>query len=151
MKKMFTLLFAAGIFTMAQAQPGTRDNRQTDRRENPQTDQRDNRPADQWDKDGRFDDDRDAVANNDGYGKPGRNEGIMSPTRLRDMEIARINRVYDQKIQRVRSSFYMSRFEKQRQVRFLEEQRRKEIRMAYAKFAWKNRYDDYRDHPERRY
>ena len=33
MKKIFTLLFAVGMFTLAQAQPGTRDNRQNDQRE----------------------------------------------------------------------------------------------------------------------
>ncbi len=151
MKKMFTLLFAVGMFTLAQAQPGTRDNRQTDRRDNPQTDQRDNRPVDQWDKDDRDDDDRDAFNNHDGYGKPVRHDGIMSPTRARDMEIARINRVFDIKIQRVRSNYYMSRFEKQRQIRFLQEQRQREIRKAYVKFSRKNRNDDYRDYPERRY
>ena len=151
MKKMFTLLFAAGLFTLAQAQPGTRENRQTDRRDNPQTDQRDNRPADQWDKDDRFDDDRDAGIDRDAYGKPGRHEGIMSPTRIRDMEIARINRVFDMKIQRVRNNFYMSRWEKYRQIRFLQDQRQREIRKAYVKFSRHNRYDDYRDYPERRY
>lgn len=148
---MFTLLFAVGIFAMAQAQPGTRDNRQTDRRDNPQTDQRDNRTDDQWDKDDRFDHDRDAGIYNDGNGKPGRHDGIMSPTRLRDMEIARINRVFDMKIQRVRNNYYMSRWEKQRQIRFLEIQRKQEIRKVYAKFSKNNRYDDYRDYPERRY
>ena len=151
MKKMFTLLFAVGIFAMAQAQPGTRENRQTDRRDVPQTDQRDNRSDDQWDKDDRFDDDRDAVNNRDGYGKPGRNEGIMSPTRARDMQIARVNRMFDFKIQQVRNSYYMSRWEKQRQIRFLQEQRQREIRKVYVKFSRQNRNDDYRDYPERRY
>jgi hypothetical protein len=143
MKKMFTLLFAVGLFTMAQAQPGTRDNRQNDRR--------DERPSDQWDENDRFDNDRDAGVYNDGFGKPVRHNGIMSPTRARDMEIARINRAFDIRIHRVRSNFYMSRFEKQRQVRFLEEQRKREIRKAYVKFSRQNRYDDYRDFPERRY
>ena len=41
MKKIFTLLFAVGMITMVQAQPGTRDNRQSDQRNNQQTDQRD--------------------------------------------------------------------------------------------------------------
>lgn len=143
MKKMFTLLFAVGLFTMAQAQPGSRDHRQNDRR--------DEKPADQWDQDDRFDDERDAVIDRDGLGKPVRHERMMSPTRLRDMEIARINRVFDMKIHRVRSNFYMSRWEKHRQIRFLEEQRKREIRKAYFKFSRHNRYDDYREYPERRY
>ena len=143
MKKMFTLLFAVGLFTMAQAQPGTRDNRQNDRRGE--------RPSDQWDENDRFDDDRDAVFNHDGFGKPVRRDGIMSPTRARDMQIARVNRMFDFKIQQVRNSYYMSRWEKQRQIRFLELQRKQEIRKVYVKFSRQNRNDDYRDYPESRY
>ncbi|MEQ1678920.1 MAG: hypothetical protein ABL876_19650, partial [Chitinophagaceae bacterium] len=55
MKKIFTLVFAVGMFTLAQAQPGTRDNRQTDRRDNQQTDRQ---------GDGRFDDDKSLIAIN---------------------------------------------------------------------------------------
>ncbi|MBK7561368.1 MAG: hypothetical protein IPI68_07545 [Chitinophagaceae bacterium] len=57
MKKIFTLLFAVGMFTLAQAQPGSRDNRQTDRRDNQPTDQR-NQNYDQRNQNNGYDDNR---------------------------------------------------------------------------------------------
>src|SRR5476651_1295339 len=105
MKKIFTLLFAVGMFTLAQAQPGSRDNRQTGQRDNSGYDNVavNNQPFDRGDN--RYDNDR------------------FSFERKRDMEIARINRDYDYKIMRVRSNFFMGRFEKERQIRFLQDQR----------------------------
>ena len=47
------------------------------------------------------------------------------------MEIARINREYDSKIDRVRNNFFMFRFEKQRQIHWLQEQRQQEIITNY--------------------
>ncbi len=129
MKKIFTLVFAVGMFTLAQAQPGTRDNRQNDQREVIKVVVTDN---DRYDND-RYDKD-------DRYG----NNNFGNERRMR-MQIAQINREFDYKIQRVRNSFFLNRWEKQRQIRFLEDQRQREIRMVYAKFKNKNRYD----HPNR--
>jgi hypothetical protein len=143
MKKMFTLLFAVGLFTMAQAQPGTRDNRQNDRR--------DDGSAGQWDKDKGYDNDRNVVISHNPYDKDDLFDKRISPERRRDMEIAKINREFDLKIQRVKNSFFMSRFEKQRQIRFLQDQRQREIRMVYAKFNKKNRFDDRYDGTGRRF
>ena len=70
--------------------------------------------------------------------------------RRRDIEINRINREYDFRIQRVRNSFFLNRWEKQRQIRFLEDQRQHEIRFVYAKFKNKGRYND-RDYPNNRH
>ena len=66
------------------------------------------------------------------------------------MQIAQINREFDYKIQRLRNNFYMSRWEKQREFRFLEDQRQREIRRVYVKFKYKNRYND-RDYPNNRH
>ena len=112
MKKIFTLLFAVGLFTMAQAQPGR----------------------------GRTDV-KIVVGSNPNYGNDFGNERRLK------MEINSINREYDYKIQKVRNNFFHSRWEKQRLINQLENQREREIRMAYAKFK-NNRYD--RDYPRNR-
>lgn len=126
MKKIFTLLFAVGMFTLAQAQPGSRDNRQNDQR----------------DYNNGYDKQKDVVVYNNSYDKNSRYDDRFSIERKRDMEIARINREYDYKVQRIKSNFFMGRFEKDRQIRFLLEQRQREIRMVYIKFPDKHRYDD---------
>jgi hypothetical protein len=143
MKKIFTLLFTVGMFTLAQAQPGSRDNRQTDQRNNQQTDQRDFNNG--------YDKGNDVVVNNQTYDKGDYryDNDRFSFERKRDMEIARINREYDYKIQRVRNSFFTGRFEKERQIRFLQEQRQREIRIVYIKFPDKRRYDN--DHSNHHY
>jgi hypothetical protein len=136
MKKIFTLLFAVGMFTLAQAQPGTRDNRQNDQREVIKVVVNDN---DRYDND-RFD-------NDDRYG----NSSFGKERRMR-MQLAGINREFDYKIQRVRNSFFLNRWEKQRQIRFLEAQRQHEIRKVYAEFSKKrNRHHDRDDRSGRRY
>lgn len=146
MKKIFTLLFAVGMFSLAQAQPGTRDNRQTDRR--------DNQPFDKQDDD-KFDNDKTFVPIDFSFDRDdhfGNNR--FSNERKMDMLIAKINREYDFRIQRVKNSYYMSRWEKQRKIRFLQEQRQHEIRMVYAKFSNRNHHDnryDRNDRPNRRY
>ena len=177
MKKIFTLLFAVGMFTLAQAQPGSRDNRQTDRRDNPPTDQRNqnydqrnqttdqrnqnydqrnqtydqrdqsidqrNQPYDQRNQNYSYDDNRGFVDFNFSFDNDSRyGNSRFSNERKRDMQIARINREYDYQIQSVRNNFFMWGYEKERQIRFLQEQRQREIRMVYAKFSYRNRYDD---------
>lgn len=133
MKKIFTFLFALGLVAVAQAQPGNRDNRRNDDKEVVKVVVTDN---DRYDND-RYDDDR-------RYG----NSRFGNERRMR-MQIAQINREFDFKIQRVRNNYFASRWEKQRQIRFLENQRDREIRMVYAKFKYKNRHND-RDFPDRR-
>jgi hypothetical protein len=143
MKKIFTLLFAVGLFTLAQAQPGARDNRQTDRRDNQPINQRD---------DNRYDNDKGFVDINISFDRDDRfGNSRFSSERKRDMQIARINREYDYRIQRVRNSFFMSRWEKQREIRFLQDQRQQEIRMVYAKFSKRNHRGDRDDRSNRRY
>lgn len=146
MKKIFTLLFALGMFAAAQAQPGNRDNRQGDQR----TDQRND--------DDRFDNGRNVVVNHnpydnndDRYSTDDRfgNSRFSNERRMR-MQIAQINREFDYKTERVRNSYFMSRWEKQRKLRFLEEQRQQEIRKVYLRFKYSRGYND-REIPDRRH
>ena len=131
MKKIFTLLFAATLFTAASAQNGNRDNKQTDQRNN-QTGYG-----------------KTVVTNNDRYDKDDRRDNSrFSMDRKRDMQIAQINREYDYKIQKVKSSFFKNRFEKQREIRFLEDKRRMEIKKVNMQFS-KGHYDD-RDYDSNR-
>jgi len=136
MKKIFTLLFAVGMLSVAQAQyGGNRDNRQTDQRNTQQTDQRNYQQGDQrsFDK---------SYGNDDRYDNKN-----FSFDRGRDMEIARINQKYDLKIQMVQRSFFMGWFEKKRQIRFLEEQRQREISMIYSRgYDRRGRWDGHDDH-----
>jgi hypothetical protein len=141
MKKIFTLLFAVGMIAVAQAQPGNRDNRQTDRR--------DNQPIGRQD-DNRFDNDESFVAINVSFDRDDRfGNNKFSNERKRNMEIAKINREYDYRIQRVKNSYFMSRWEKQRKISFLQEQRQQEIRMVYAKFNKRNQHDNRYDRNDR--
>ena len=52
----------------------------------------------------------------------------------RDMQVDRINREYDGKIQSVKNRWFMGHAKRQRLVNRLEEQRREEIRRVYEKF-----------------
>ncbi|MEO6613793.1 MAG: hypothetical protein ABIT05_13460 [Chitinophagaceae bacterium] len=145
MKKIFTLLFALGSFALVQAQPGSRDRDQR-QPEAPVT-----RPYDQRDADNGYQNQRDIVVNRDNsYGNDNRYDNRydnrFSMERRKDMEIARVNRTYEFKMQQVRNSFFMGRFEKQRQLRFLEAQRQQDIRMIIMKYKRNGgRYDDRRD------
>jgi hypothetical protein len=122
MKKIFTLLFAVGFLTAVNAQPGSRDNRQYN--------QGNDQPNGQWDKSNG----RDVAANNDRYGNDDRyDKGYGSYGRDREMQLDRINRKYDFKIQQVRNDFFMRRYEKRRVISSLEEQRQQEIRMLYVR------------------
>ena len=134
MKRIFTLFIALGLITAVQAQNGRggnrddRDDRQRDQQTERQFDQRDfdnGYSNDQYDRDVRY------VKTN-----PGMQRKIAK-------QVYAINREYDFKIDRVKNNFFLSRWEKQRQVRFLQEQRQREIRMVYARFHKnKNRHDD---------
>ncbi len=127
MKTIFTLLFATGLLTVAQAQDRRGGSRHRDVQVTIQTD---SRGLNNWYTNDFYDHDRRFIKNN--------------PAMERKMvrRINAINREYDQKIQRVRNNFFMTRFEKQRKIRQLEQERQFEIRMAYAKF----RQDKYGRH-----
>lgn len=137
MKKIFTLLFAVGMLTMAQAQPGSRDNRQVnqrnDQRNDQQNDQQFDRPFDQRDFNDTYD--------NDGFDKNGRYYDKFSMEKRKRMEIGRINQQFDMKIQKVKRTFYLSWFEKQRQIRSLEQQRQWEIRKVETKYTYSKKSD----------
>lgn len=133
MKKILTLFFALAFIGAADAQPGNRDRRQDDR----QNDQQEERQFNQRDFNDNFD--------MDGFDRNGRYLDKFSMEKRMKMEIARINRIYDYKIQKVQRSFFMGRWEKQRQIRILEQQRQQEIRMVYAKYSQKGRRHDRND------
>ncbi len=119
MKTIFTLLFATGLLTVAQAQ----DRRGADRHRGVQvTIQTDARIGNSWYTDDFYRHDVRYIKSN--------------PAMERKMarRINAINREYDAKIRRVQNNFFMSRFEKQRKIRQLEQERQFEIRMLYAKF-----------------
>jgi hypothetical protein len=131
MKKLFTLLFAVGFLTAINAQTGSRDNR--DNRDNRSTQQKG-----QWGKDN-----RDDVGINDGrYDNDDRyDNNFDSYNGNIRMQIARINRKYDMKIDRLRDNRFMRRNEKMRMIRSLEAQRQQEIRMAYARSNKRGQHD----------
>jgi hypothetical protein len=54
-------------------------------------------------------------------------------------QVERINREFDVKIARVRSNWSIRPFEKERIMSNLEQQRRQEIRMVYARFGGRDR------------
>ena len=137
MKKIFTLLVAVGMVAVAQAQTGSRDNRQFDQR----NDQRNSGQTDQWGLNIGNDNGKIVIDANFSFGNDrGFGNSRVLNERKRDMQIARINQMFDYKIQMVKRDFRMSRFEKQRLIRSLEQQRQQEIRMVYAKFNDRNRY-----------
>ena len=128
MKKIFTLLFAVGFLTAINAQTGSRDNR----------DNRGNQQSGQWGNNH----ERDVVGNNSGYDNDNRyDNNFGSYGGNIKMQVAQINRKYDFKIERVRNDFFMRRFEKMRMIRSLEEQRKQEIRMAYARSSRWGQHD----------
>jgi hypothetical protein len=127
MKKIFTLVLATGLITTAQAQFDVyKDN-------DFKKEQR--HSSNKWDEDDRklvaldirFD--RDDLYRNDRY----------ASDRKRDMLVAKINREYDRRIQKVRNSFFLNRWEKQERIYFLEKQRQQELREVYFKYHNRNR------------
>ncbi len=135
MKRIFTLLVAVGMLTMAQAQPGTRNSRQNDQR----TDQRNDDRNDRWDDDDGYS----TIRSNDhnSFDKNIRFESRFAAERRMKIEIAEINREYSYKIQRVKNNYRLFRFEKQRRISFLERQRQWEINKVYEYFN--NRFNKY--------
>ena len=99
MKKIFTLLFSVGMFTLAQAQPGPGDDRpfdqrndqRNDQRSDQQYDQRNDQRFDQRDFDKGYDKGKVIVETNDYFERGGRYNDRFFMERRRDMKIARIN------------------------------------------------------------
>ena len=153
MKKIFTLLFAVGMLAVAQAQyGGNRDSRQTDQRNTQQADQWKNQQNDQRDFDKSYGG-KVNVFDNNSYGNDGRYDSkYFSFDKGRNMQIARINQKYDFKIQMVMRNFFMSWFEKKRQVHFLQMQRQMEISMVYKRgYDRRGGWDDHDDHSRDRW
>ena len=122
MKKLFTLLAATFCATAIFAQY---DNHSYDQR------------RDQVYQSQDFRNGRDF---NDNYGNyNGRNE------RKIHRQVERINREFDVKIARVRSNWTINPFEKNRIIMNIEQQRRQEIRMVYARFGGRDRDFDRTD------
>ncbi len=62
----------------------------------------------------------------------------------KETQIAQINREFDFKIQSVKNRFFMSRSKKEQVICMLEDQRKNEIKMVFAKFSDPgNRFDDH--------
>ncbi|TMI65387.1 MAG: hypothetical protein E6H07_05550 [Bacteroidetes bacterium] len=149
MKKIFTLLAAVTIVAAAQAQNGQGNN--SGKRQN---DQQGNNQNGQRDKQNGYGNDNDIK--NHPYDNDDRYDNNSNFEGNKGQRIAQINREYEYKIQKVRSSRFMSRSEKKRQIRFLEEQRQQEIRrINYSSNRSRNndRYDrnDNNDRSNRRY
>ncbi len=125
MKKIFTLLCAVALFAAANAQNGRGRNHQQGRWNKQQNDK--------WNNN----------RNNNDYGRDSRyNNGRHDMERRRDMEIARINRDYDFRMQRVRSNYFMNRYEKMRQLRYLQDLRGRDIRKLYGQYGNRSRNND---------
>lgn len=112
MRKIITLLFVSAMLTSAFAQydPKNKWNK--------------NNKDDSYSKDGKYDEGDDYRYKNSYYFTP----------RERDMEISRINREYDYRIQSVKNKYFMNWYQKKRQIEFLKDQREREIRRVYARF-----------------
>ena len=123
MKKMFTLLFATAMLSTAFAQYEQRD-RQDWNKDNDGYKNNDNRGYDNHDN------------GNRGYNKHnnGYRNGYFFTARERDMQIEHITHDYEHRIEAVRNQYFMSWYQKKRQIMFLEEQRDNEIHEVIHRF-----------------
>lgn len=122
MKKIFTLLVTVTIATSVFAQYNKPNN------------QNDFTPGK---KEVIYNDHR--FGNDDRHG----NHFYSFSAKERDMQIFRINREYDKKIQNVKSRLFVTRFKKEQMIRALNNQREDEIKMLYRKFNDRNnRFND---------
>ncbi len=124
MKKIFTLLFTTAMLTSAFAQYGSKDGRDYDNKK------------DVVIVDGKNWNDKDDFKFNGGK--------YYFTEREKDMMIAQINREYAFKIQAVKGKYFMSWYQKKRQIEFLKDQREKEICRVIDKFN--DRRNQYNDH-----
>jgi hypothetical protein len=122
MKKIITLVAAVILVATSFAQPNGRDYRR--------------------------DNDRDVVYNDHRRNDNRRGDRYSFSKRERDMQIAQVNRAYDQKIYAVRNKWFAGNGKKQRMIRELENERRYEIRKVYARYN--NASSRYEDNDRRR-
>lgn len=125
MKKIFTLLVSIAMLSTAFAQFGQKGQRDYDNSKDVAVNDFSHRPdkTDDW------------------Y----RGEYYFTP-RERDIEIARINREYDYRIQSVKNRLFMNGFQKRLQISYLQNQREKEIESVFAKFNdRKNKFNDFKN------
>lgn len=116
MKKLFTLLIALGLFTVADAQRNNRANRA-----------------------------RVGVSVSIG-GNNGFQQNRFAADRMLREQIFRINQKYDHKIRHVQYDRHMRRYEKMRKIRKLEQKRQREINRAYANARYNNNRYGNRQH-----
>ncbi|MFL5771589.1 MAG: hypothetical protein ACJ75F_00435 [Flavisolibacter sp.] len=80
---------------------------------------------------------------NNGYGTNSRRDNSYYSTRERDVQIERIKREYDWKIQNVYNDRYLRNSAKKRKVRMLEDERNDRIREVMRDFNQNNRTTTY--------
>jgi hypothetical protein len=122
MKKTFTILAAVIFFTTAASAQYRRD---------------------RYDDKG-YDNTVGMNTRENGYGDRGRNYYFSE--REKDMQIARINHEYHERMEAVRFNFYMSRFRKARIIEGLQFKRDREIHEVMENFYGRGRY--HRDHDD---
>jgi hypothetical protein len=122
MKKIFTLMLSATLFSSAFAQYDSRDQ-----------------------NDHKYDKGRDVGINDNRHKNEDERsyDKYSSNNREKDMQIMQINREYDYRIQAVKNKPFMNWYKKARMISMLEDQRNDEIRMVYAQFN--NKHDHYYD------
>lgn len=121
MKKIFTLAFTLALLGSVFAQYDPKDDWNNQNRDGG------------YKKEGRHKDD------NRNY-----NTYYFTP-RERDLQIEQIKREYDYRIRSVQARFFMGRYQKMRQINFLQEQRQREIDMVLDKFNdRRNLFNDHR-------
>ena len=145
MKNFFTLLLATAMLSTAFAQYGERGQRDNDK-ENDVYVPNDNQGCGKHDDD--YDRDNKGYGRNDnGYGRNDKGYGrgtYVFTVREKNMQIARINREYDYKIQSVKNRFGIGWHQKNRIINNLENQRDEEIFQVIRKFkSHRNKFRDY--------
>lgn len=126
MKKIITILFCCAVFTSAFAQ--TRSNEDYDRNRNENT---------TWNSD-----------KQKGYEKDHRNNGndkyqnTNSRNAQRDLQIQRITRQYDSRIQQVNYDRSLNRRQKQRAIAQLQAQKNEALKNVYVQYRNSNVYNE---------
>lgn len=135
MKRIFTLLFASTMLSTAFAQYGQSGQQQRGKDVYAHNSNRDNN---------RYDDNYSRDDKNYGRDNRGFDRGAYTFTlREKDMQIARIYREYDYKIQSVKARNFMSWYQKKRLINDLQNQRDNEIAGINYRFnSSKNKFCD---------
>lgn len=136
MKKILTLLLAAGAFITVQAQ-SKEEARRVILGGNGSGNNGSNR-------------DRDVILGGGNNGDTYPSYPGSTSSRDRQSQIDQVNREYDNKIQSIRNNSYLSYEEKQRAIRQLEKDRQARIKQINKSYDRNGRYDDDRDRYEKR-